>query len=723
MNDDAFAPLAPAASARSSRDSGAEESRASTIVMPIPADAPPPPPHRLGAPTATWRYRNADGALLCLVHRFDNRGEKQFRPQTLWRTAAGVYEWRWESCPAPRPLYGLDQLAARPDALVIVVEGERACDAGRRLLPGCVVVTSPNGSKSASKADLSPLVGRKVVIWPDADAAGRAYAHAIAALLKPIAASVRIATPTDGVAEGWDAADAERDGWDEARAARFIDAAVAPDDGGGVGSADGASSIGAPGRRQTRSDALMAALAGLDLWHDADHAAYASIELAGHVEHWPLKSAAFKRWLANLSRLQTGQVLSGSTLDDVVRTIEAIAINERPRHTPFLRAARLDGRIYLDLCDDGWRSVEVDAQGWRVVGRPPVKFVRTPAMRALPEPIADEGGIEALRALLNVKSDADFKLVVAFLVMAFRGIGPFPVLVVNGEQGTGKSFFTRMIRSLVDPSAAPIRAAPKDDRDLIVSAMNSFVLAFDNLSGVANWFSDSICRIATGGGFATRQLHTDRDEMITEVQRPVILNGIPSLTDRADLADRALNIQLCVIPAERRVEEESLWHEYETQRPVILGALLDAVSAALRNLPNVKLDRLPRMADFLKWVTAAESGLGWESGDFATVYNRNRAEIAEGAFEADAVAVAIRDMMNANGETWTGTPTELLNLLGARVSDAVKRSRAWPMTAQGLGNRLERASPLLRAQGFIVERKHSEKRLITIVAPRGEVPM
>jgi hypothetical protein len=109
-------------------------------------------------------------------------------------------------------------------------------------------------------------------------------------------------------------------------------------------------------------------------------------------------------------------------------------------------------------------------------------------------------------------------------------------------------------------------------------------------------------------------LHTDKDEIIFEGQRALILNGIPSLTDRTDLADRAVTIHLRAIPEERRRPEDEIAADFAKARPGILGALLDAVSTALRNLAEVKLDRSPRMADFAKWGTAVKSDLGWEPG-------------------------------------------------------------------------------------------------------------
>lgn len=710
MSIDPFAPLDGGGSAKDHHD---KTSPSRSIVLPVPADAPPLPPHRLGTPSATWTYRNAAGELLGFVHRFDPPEGKEFRPQTLWREADGTLLWRFESWPAPRPLYGLDRLAAAEASVVVVItEGEKACDAAGRLLPGCIAVSPPNGSKSAGRADWSALRGRRVVVWPDADEAGAGFAEAVDKKLAQIAASVAIAANPDGVAEGWDAADAEREGWTCDSAAKLIDAACAVDT-GDAGEADGGGR-----KRRPRADALMSALSDLELWHDADAAGYATISVKGHRENWALRSAAFKRWLANFARVASGAVPSGSALDDVIRTLEAVAVNERKLHRPFIRVGEAGDAIFFDLCNDDWTAVRITARGWDVVV-PEVKFIRTPAMRPVPTPEAGDY-IERLRELINVKTDADFMLTCSWLVAALRPRGPYPILVVNGEQGTGKSTFARLLRLLIDPNLAAIRAIPKDDRDLIVSAMNSHILAYDNLSTVPEWLSDALCRISTGGGFATRQLHTDRDEIICDVQRPIILNGIPNLTSREDLADRALNVTLAVIDKAHRRTERALYEEFEKHRPLITGALFDAVSTGLRNIDSVRLEEMPRMADFVEWTVAAEAGLGWEPGAFQAVYSSNRAKVVEAAFEANPVAVAIKEYMIFRcGASWEGTPTELLGALGGFVSDAVKRSRSWPTTPAVLGNRIERAKPLLRDAGIIVDRHKATDRVITIAhAPR-----
>jgi hypothetical protein len=663
---------------------------------------------------------DAGGRLLGLVSRFNLAGgDKTFRPLIFARRRrGGTPEWAWESWPSPRPLYGLQALARRPDAPVIVVEGEKAADAASKLLPGFVAVTSPNGSTSAGKADWAPLRGRRVVIWPDADVAGLARLARNAG-----AAEVSILSPAPDVTAGFDAADALRDAWDEAKVLALIATArqfQSPRTRGATRSAAASTSAGddaGPRRRPPQRDLLIGLADCCELLARRQSAGYISLPVKTHRENWPIRSRECQMWLAQRFFEETGGAIGGTTLDDALRILEAMAVNTGPEHKPFTRVGSADGRLYLDLCDAQWRCVEIDVDGYRMIDGPPVKFLRSAGLRPLTEP---EPGydVDELRGFLNVGGDHDFVLVVAWLVAAYRDRGPYPVLVVNGEQGTGKSVFSRMVRALVDPSIAPIRAMPKDDRDLLLSATSSHVLAFDNLSSLPTWFSDAACRLSTGGGFATRRLHTDRDEVILDAQRPVLLNGIPMLTERPDLAQRAVTIHLRVIAEEERRPEEELWVEFEQARPRILGALLDGVSVALRNMASVRLERAPRLADFAKWVVAAQPGLGWHPDLFLSAYGENRREVAESTFEADPLAVAIVDLVtDQHRDGWVGTATELLAALNGRVPEGIRKSRIWPAHAQSLGNRFEWISPLLRNKGFKVDRRHTGVRTITIMPP------
>lgn len=272
--------------------------------------------------------------------------------------------------------------------------------------------------------------------------------------------------------------------------------------------------------------------------------------------------------------------------------------------------------------------MEITPNGWQVVADPPVKFRRAKGVLALPCPVVG-GSIDELRAFVNVPDEASWRLLVAWLVAAMRPIGPYPVLFLQGEQGSAKTTTARVLRAMVDLNTAPLRTIPREERDLMIAANNGWVIAFDNLWGIPVWLSDAICRISTGSGFGTRTLYEDDQETIFAACRPVVANGIDELASRHDLFDRAIILNLPPIPEQDRIDELTFWREFEEARPRILGALLDAVAAGLRNIENVKLERLPRMADFAKWVTACEEVLPWPAGGFMEAYMGNRAEAVE----------------------------------------------------------------------------------------------
>jgi len=193
-------------------------------------------------PDAWWAYRDTEGRVLGYVLRMEfpkpNGLRGKWTPQiTFCAGPAGARYWCVANFPDPRPLYGLAELNARPEAPVLVVEGEKTCDAGRRLFPGHVVVTWPGGSKGIAHINWLPLAGRETLLLPDADESGREaingwtkgdeWVPGIAERIAPIAKRVRLVDPPRDLPEGWDLADAE--GWSPAEAARWLMQQIRPD--------------------------------------------------------------------------------------------------------------------------------------------------------------------------------------------------------------------------------------------------------------------------------------------------------------------------------------------------------------------------------------------------------------------------------------------------------------------------------------------------------------
>jgi hypothetical protein len=153
------------------------------------------------------------------------------------------------------------------------------------------------------------------------------------------------------------------------------------------------------------------------------------------------------------------------------------------------------------------RSRAMVRPGHRCVSEPspPVRFRRAAGMLSLPVPLKG-GSIEALTSFFNLPTRSDFVLVVAWLLAALRQWRAYPLLAVSGEQGSAKTVLSKILRALIDPNAAPVRTAPREERDLFIAAGNGHLLVFDNLSDITACVSDALCRLASGGSFAVRQI-------------------------------------------------------------------------------------------------------------------------------------------------------------------------------------------------------------------------
>jgi hypothetical protein len=434
-----------------------------------------------------------------------------------------------------------------------------------------------------------------------------------------------------------------------------------------------------------------------ELFHTATGTAFADIVVDGHRETWPIRSKRFRAWLRRRHYEATGGAASAAEIRSALDLLEARAQFDGPERAVHVRTAEHAGHIYLDLADERWRAVAIGPNGWRVIGCPPVRFRRPAGM--LPLPVPQQGGsIEYLNSFLNLASRDDFVLIVAWLLAAFRSGGPYPLLAISGEQGSAKTVLSKLLKALIDPNAAPVRSLSREERELMIAANKGYLLAFDNLSGLPVWLSDALCRLASGGSFAVRQLYTDDEEVLFEAARPILLNGIEEVISRPDLGDRAIFLTLAPIGDVQRRPENELWREFEIARPRILGALLDAVVHGLRTLGRVHLDRLPRMADFALWAAACEPAL-WPAGTFARAYTSNRRAAIESIIEADPIATCVRTMM-VNRTMWTGSASDLLRLCAETARDEFSSGTPGTKSPRALAGRLRRAQTFLRTLGI-----------------------
>jgi hypothetical protein len=451
---------------------------------------------------------------------------------------------------------------------------------------------------------------------------------------------------------------------------------------------------------------------------------YAQVPVASHRKVLDLSSATFRYWLIRRYRRRLGTVPNREAIAAITRAFEADAIALESAEHVWIRVGNPKKVIgpglvhYLDLGDPTWHCVEIRPEGCQILEHAPVFFRRPRSFGALPRP---EWGasIDLLRKYLNI-NDADYPLFVAWITAALRPVGPYPILLVTGEQGSAKSTMARVDRQLTDPSSGDLKGPPSGQQNFLLQVYNNWALTYDNLSWISDALSDAFCRTSTGGGSSFRTLYTNESETIFDVQRPMIITGIDDLVLRSDLIDRGLGLVLPAIPDAARRPDHAFWAEFEADRPRLLGAILSAVAGGLRMLPEVDLPALPRMADFAQWGEAVIRGLGWEPGSFLKRYHQNRRAASRSALEDSEVAQALCGMAESLAGPWCGTATDLLQVLPGHARQNATRTTQWPKTPRLLSSALRRITAQLRTIDIAVDFGRMDgNRTITISRKDG----
>ena len=471
-------------------------------------------------------------------------------------------------------------------------------------------------------------------------------------------------------------------------------------------------------------EVLMRLAAGVQVFRSEDGRIFGQVPLGGRHEIFALKGTTFRDWLVNGYFVDRHELPSDWAVRRVLRAVESFARFDTRVPPVFIRVGREHKGVRsvhcIDLGDSSGKAIEMGPDGWAVVDRPGAAFWRPEGLLALPIP-GRLGSINLLKPFVNL-NEPDFWLLVGWMAAAIRPDGPFPILVIHGEQGSAKSTLAKIVRLLIDPQSAPLVGEPESTRDLMVNAINGWLLAFDNVSVVPNWLADSLCRLSSGGGFAARALFSDVERSVIHAQRPIMLSGIDEFVRRSDLADRVVFLYLPPIPPTSRREDVEFWMSFHALYPRILGGLLDAVGGGLRELPSVKLTELPRMADFARFGEAVTRGLGSPAGTFITAYTENRRDASGAAIEDSPLGNYLLETVVGNGGLMalTQPPSAMLDMLSDGAGRRIARSPRWPKSPAMLTNELRRLAPQLRAHGIhvIFSRTH-KSRLITINSRRG----
>ncbi len=371
-------------------------------------------------------------------------------------------------------------------------------------------------------------------------------------------------------------------------------------------------------------DRLLATAKQVEFWHTKNDTAYGTIARDGHREHMLLQSPRFRKWLIHQMRQESGKIPSKQAVDEVVGALEGQAMYDGPEYEVYQRVAYHHDRLYIDRGTDDWSVIEVTPEGWNIIAEPPIRFIRSDSMQPLPEP-SRKGDVTLLKRYIpcDSESEDEFKLIIGFILGVFAPQKPYPLAVLTGLAGCGKTTRARVIVALTDPSSSPLVAAPKDDRDIFASACARWLTTLDNVKQVSDSISNALCCISTGISNSGRMYFTNMGIFETpEFARPMMLTGI-ELRLRQDLRSRAIFFEFSPLEAKDCKTEHEYYKSFTQDAPTIFGGILDALSAALRNWEKTGVAlrgaELPRLADHTVWVSAAEEALGWEPGTYCRI--------------------------------------------------------------------------------------------------------
>ncbi len=456
-------------------------------------------------------------------------------------------------------------------------------------------------------------------------------------------------------------------------------------------------------------------LEAMTLFHNELREPFAVIQVDNHLEIWPCRSRMFKLWLTKQFWDYCGKPLKAETKNSVLALIEARACFSGKEHSLANRVAGVEGSIWYDLVNKHWEAVRITSNGWEIIPAPPILFRRYSHQQAQIHP-QQGGDAKRVYEFLNLKDDQQKLLLIVYLVSCFIPDFPHPILAVNGAQGSGKSMLSKIFRKLIDPSAIEVSSFPKEPKELAQLLAHHWCVFFDNVSFLSQWTSDLLCKAVTGDGFAKRELYSDDDDIIYTFRRCIGLNGINQMVSKPDLLERSILLELERPTQAQRKQEKDLLEDFEKAKPFILGGILDTVSKAMQIVPTIKVEKLPRMADFTIWGCAIAEALGHTQEQFLEAYNANIDSQNEQALGGSLVADVVQMFMEEH-EIWEGSASELLKeltMLAELQSINVKQEPSWPKAAHRLSKQLNEMKTNLAAVGIQLYRVKGRERVLTL---------
>jgi hypothetical protein len=426
-------------------------------------------------------------------------------------------------------------------------------------------------------------------------------------------------------------------------------------------------------------------------------------------------SKPFNHYLRERARELGDAAPKRSELAEIGYLVQSVAESNGRRTDVWLRVGKIPGGIEIDLGDESHRRVRITERGVEEVQHSGTVFERAATMKPLVRPAAT-GNLDLLNRYLPEKQITRY-LLLAYITYVLAHPKTehtkYVILILSGEQGSGKSFTSKLIQRLIDPSVVTAQVIPSDPKSLAIATKNAHLVVFDNIRSFSPYVADALCIAATGGSITGRQLYTDNEQNVTSLHGATLLNGLHHFVDQPDLAQRSLHIHLPSIQEEKRRSEHDMEAELAAAMPSIMRGLYELTSKLLKALPDAKVTAPHRMLDFVRWLAAMEVVLNVPTLQEFFVFTQAQGQ--RDALQENILSATVLEFAEKE-KKWTGTPTELLKALNERVSEATRRARDWPANPIALSRRLIPMVPALKEQQIRLEMTRGTERRISIYA-------
>lgn len=632
----------------------------------------------------TYTYCKADGTTAYIKTRIDyDDGSKKFyfeQPDGT-KGVKGIQ----------RELYNLPAVLSATK--VYFVEGEKCAEAV--IEQGAVATTLDSGANSIWFPHYTEyLKDKEVIIIPDSDTPGISYAKKILHNI-PTAKIVKLLD----LSEKGDIYDWLNMGHNMAEVDKLPVFEVAENSESTMTEYNEyKQSVDYKSETQAETILRLVAEKGAVMFHDTESFPYIAISVNGHREIWSIDNRDFNTWLNGLYYSEKKKPAKKESISEAKEAIRSQALfgNEKD-YKLYTRVARYNNAILYSLSNRNCEAIEITKDGWKIINNTPILFKQFRHQKEQLNP-KENGDIRRILKYINLQEN--HTLFLCWLVCCFVPDIPHAMPIFFGEKGAAKTTACTLLKRLIDPSALDTLTIQKNPRSLAVNLQQHWFLPFDNVSRIDEETSDTLCRAITGG-IQQRKLYTDADDYIFTFQKCLAINGINNVANRPDLLDRAILIELCRIDESCRRELNNLLDDFDKDLPYILGGIFDILSKAMSIYPTVKLDSLPRMADFARWGYAVGEALGNLGDEFLEEYKSNQGKRNIEILNTDIVATLVVAFMKDKSE-WSGLISELYTKLSeiAPQYGINHKGKEFPTVPQVLSRRLNNLQSNLKEAGI-----------------------